>query len=84
MSSKFLASAFFLAVLTLPPAAHAQDGAGPASWGNAGGTDPARDLVGLGTRIFDRGHAYTAGLSSYSSQARYEPQTIVGMKPKRK
>jgi hypothetical protein len=83
MMNKVLASALFAAALAFPLVAHAQDGTGPTNWANAGGTDPARDLVGLGTRIFDRGHTYTAGSTTYSSQARYEPQTVIGIKPKK-
>ena len=75
--NKILATAVFATVLALPFAANAQDGV--TGWANAGGTDPARDLVGLGTRIFDRGHSYGPGPSSYpsstySSLARYEPR----------
>jgi len=75
--NKMLASVVFATVLALPFVANAQDGV--TSWANAGGTDPARDLVGLGTRIFDRGHSYGPGpstypSSTYSSLARYEPR----------
>lgn len=85
--NKLLASAAFAAVLALPLVANAQDGV--TSWANAGGTDPARDLVGLGTRIFDRGHSYGPGpstypSSSYSSLARYEPRASLGVTRKAK
>jgi hypothetical protein len=85
--NKLLASAVFAAVLALPLVANAQDGV--TSWANAGGTDPARDLVGLGVRIFDRGHSYGPGpstypSSTYSSLARYELRTSVGVTRKAK
>jgi hypothetical protein len=87
--NKMLASAVFAAALVLPLVANAQDGIGATSWANAGGTDPARDLVGLGVRIFDRGHAYGPGSSSYpsstsSSLALYKPRTSVGVSRKAK
>ena len=87
--NKLLASAVFAAVLALPLVANAQDGAGPTNWANAGGTDPARDLVGLGVRIFDRGHSYGPGpstypSSTYSSLARYDPRASVGVTRKAK
>jgi hypothetical protein len=87
--NKMLASAVFAAALVLPLVANAQDGIGPTSWANAGGTDPARDLVGLGTRIFARGHSYGPGAptypsSAYSSLARYEPRTSAGVSRKAK
>jgi hypothetical protein len=80
--NKMLASALFATVLALPLVAHAQDGV--TGWANAGGTNPARDLVGLGTRIFDRGHSYGPGpstypSSAYSSLARYESRTSVAV-----
>ena len=85
--NKLLASAVFAAVLALPLVANAQDGV--TGWANAGGTDPARDLVGLGTRIFDRGHSYGPGpatypSSTYSSLARYEPRASLGVTRKGK
>ena len=85
--NKLLATAVFAAVLALPLVANAQDGV--TSWANAGGTDPARDLVGLGIRIFDRGHSYGPGpstypSSTYSSLARYEPRASVGVTRKAK
>jgi hypothetical protein len=59
MRNKLLVGAVFATALAFPLAANAQDsGAGPTNWANAGGTDPARDLVGLGVRIFDRGQPY--------------------------
>jgi hypothetical protein len=64
------------AVLAFPLAAKAQDGTGPTNWANAGGTDPARDLVGLGTRVFNRGRIYSAGAPAvYSWQALYQART---------
>jgi len=83
MTNKMLGGAVLAVALALPLVAHAQDGAGAASWANAGGTDPARDLVGLGTRIFDHGHVNHAA-GSYSSQALYEPRTAVVTRPKKK
>ena len=89
MRNKMLVGAICAAALAFPPVANAQDGAGPSNWANAGGTDPARDLVGLGVRIFDRGQAYGPGLpaypsSNYSSLARYGSQVPVGATPKKK
>ena len=46
--NKMLASAVFAVALVLPLVANAQDGV--TGWANAGGTDPARNLVGLGIR----------------------------------
>ena len=89
MRNKMLVGAVCAAALAFPPVANAQDGAGPSNWANAGGTDPARDLVGLGIRIFDRGQAYGPGLpaypsSNYSSLARYDSRVSVGTTPKKK
>jgi len=84
MRIKILASALLVATFVLPVTARAQDGAGPSNWANAGGTDPARDLVGLGVRVFDRGHSGYAAGSAYSAQALYEPRTAVSRTPKKK
>jgi hypothetical protein len=89
MRNKLLVGALFAATLAFPLVANAQDGAGPTNWANAGGTDPARDLVGLGVRIFDRGQAYGPGLpaypsSNYSSLARYDSRLAPGTPPKKK
>jgi hypothetical protein len=89
MRNKMLASAVFAAALALPLVAHAQDGAGPTNWANAGGTDPARNLVGFGIRIFNHGQAYgpnsaTYPSSHYSSLALYESRTPVATKRKKK
>jgi len=89
MRTMTLAVAIFAAALALPFAAHAQDGAGASNWANTGGSDSTRDLVGLGTRIFDRGHAYGPGTpsypsSNYSSLALYQPRPALGSVPKKK
>ena len=89
MTNRMLAGVVFATALALPLAAQAQDGAGPSNWANAGGTDSVRDLVGLGVRIFDHGHAYGPNSASYpssnySSLALYEPRTAVSRTPKRK
>jgi hypothetical protein len=70
--SRILACAVLSAALAFPLAANAQDGAGASNWANAGGTDPARDLVGLGTRVFDRG--YLSSPPVYTSTGRYDAQ----------
>ena len=85
--NKMLASAVFAVALVLPVVTNAQDGV--TGWANAGGTDPARNLVGLGIRIFNHGQAYGPGSatypsSHYSSLARYEPRTSVGVTRKAK
>ena len=74
MRNKMLIGAVCAAALSFPLVANAQDGAGPTNWANAGGTDPARDLVGLGVRIFNRGQAYGLSLFKCSSLARYDSQ----------
>jgi hypothetical protein len=89
MRNKMLVGAICAAALAFPAVANAQDGAGPTNWANAGGTDPARDLVGLGVRIFDRGQAYGPGLPAYpypnySSLARYDSRVSAGTSPKKK
>ena len=48
MTIRTLMLAIVIAALSFPLAAKAQDGIGPTNWANAGGSDPARDLVGLG------------------------------------
>ena len=85
--NKMLASAVFAVALVLPLVANAQDGV--TGWANAGGTDPARDLVGLGVRIFNHGQAFgpssaTYPSSHYSSLARYEPRISAGVTRKAK
>jgi hypothetical protein len=71
-----MVAAVYAAVLAFPLTANAQDGTGPTNWANAGGTDPARDLVGLGTRVFNRGRIYSAGAPAvYSWQPLYEART---------
>lgn len=74
MTIRTLMLAIVIAALSFPLAAKAQDGIGPTNWANAGGSDPARDLVGLGVRVFDRGYFLKLGepvytFSPYSAQA---------------
>jgi hypothetical protein len=83
MKYGMLAGAVFAAALALPVLAHAQDGAGASNWANAGGSDPARDLIGLGVRVFAHGHAYGPGSAS-SSMALYQPRAAVSRTPKKK